>query len=636
MQRKNRLTLRGCPALAIACAAVAAGACREEDGLRVADLEFEGVEAVDASALKDLLATRESGHLPWSRPRYFDRAAFLADLERVRQFYRDNGYPDARVTKFDATLQGDDAVKLVVTLDEGEPVVVEDVRLVGFEVIPADHRERLQATLPLRAGAVERRADVAGSRDMAARELHDHGFAYATVEASAETGSRIGRTLWTIAAHPGPKSYFGAIEVNGNVNVGDTVIRRELTFQPGDLFTLSDLHESQRRLYSLDLFQYANIEPRLSESGVPEIPVRITVAEEKPRQFSGSIGYGTEEKVRAEGGWQHRNFFGGARTARVDAKWSSLDRGVRVNFAQPFFLGVRQTLGVTAQRWFYDEPAYRLDTSGGRLTLNRARSRRDPVVGRGVDTLVSGSLIYEYEQYRVSNEALADLSVRDELIALGLDPRTGRGNGVLTALALDLRRDTTTNLLNARHGYLVAAHLEQAGWWLPGDFEYVELSGEGRLYTQVGPRAIWANRARIGSLEGRGSNEQVPFFKRYFLGGASSLRGWGRYDVAPLSGSGLPLGGHSFVEMSTELRVAAFGKIGVVGFLDAGNVWSGSWDFDLADLRYAVGPGLRYDTPIGPVRFDAGFQLTPIDGLLVDGKPERRHWRLHFSIGQTF
>jgi outer membrane protein insertion porin family len=90
------------------------------------------------------------------------------------------------------------------------------------------------------------------------------------------------------------------------------------------------------------------------------------------------------------------------------------------------------------------------------------------------------------------------------------------------------------------------------------------------------------------------------------------------------------------VEFSSEARVAAFGKVGLVAFVDAGNVWADSWDFDLGDLRVAAGPGLRYDTPIGPVRFDVGVQLTPIDNLLVDGKPERRRWRMHFSIGHAF
>jgi outer membrane protein assembly complex protein YaeT len=631
---RRRAALHGL-VLALA-ASFAAGCLEDREGLRVTNIEFRGVEAVSESELKELLATRESGRMPWSRPRYFDRAAFLTDLERVRRFYQGNGYPDARVVQFDARPRGDEALELVITIDEGEPIIVEDVRLDGFDVVPEDHRQRLRETLPLRAGEVQRAADVAGARSQALRELQDHGFARADVVTRDEPGSRVGRRVWIVEAKPGPKSYFGPIEINGNEAVNDDVVRRELSFHPGETFSLGAIQESQRRLYGLELFRYANIEPLLREDGAAEVPVRITVSEGKPRQLSGSIGYGTEEDARAEGGWRHRNFLGGARVAGVEGKWSSLDRGVRANFTQPFFLGVRQSLSINGQNWYYNEPVYRLATNGGRIALNRERSRRDPVLGRGVTTLVSGALVYEFQSYRISNEALADLSLRDELIALGLDPRTGRRDGTLAALALDLRRDTTDSLLNATHGYVVSAHAEQAGWWLPGSYDYFEISGEVRHFLPIGSRTVLATRGRLGSIDGRGTVEHVPFFKRYFLGGATSLRGWGRYEVAPLSASGLPLGGHSFVELSAEARVAAFGKVGFVAFVDAGNVWSGSWNVDLGDLRVAAGPGLRYDTPLGPVRFDVGVQLTPIDNLLVDGKPERRQWRMHFSIGHAF
>ena len=90
------------------------------------------------------------------------------------------------------------------------------------------------------------------------------------------------------------------------------------------------------------------------------------------------------------------------------------------------------------------------------------------------------------------------------------------------------------------------------------------------------------------------------------------------------------------LEGSSEVRLPLWGKLGAVAFLDYGNVWRESWDIDLGDLRYAVGPGLRYPTPIGPARFDFGYQLNPIDDLLVNGEPQKRRWRIHFSIGQAF
>jgi outer membrane translocation and assembly module TamA len=278
---------------------------------------------------------------------------------------------------------------------------------------------------------------------------------------------------------------------------------------------------------------------------------------------------------------------------------------------------------------------------------------RNAVSGRGGESSISASFIGERETYSITDAALADLSQRNQLIALGLDPRTGVGGGFLGAIAVDFRRSTTSNVLNASRGYTVLAHAERAGGWLPGDFNYKEYTVEARHYQTIPRFGVVAHRVRIATIDGDGDDQapeclpsdtpvacraqtNVPFFKRYFLGGSNSLRGWGRFEVAPLSGSGLPLGGHSLLEMSSELRVAAFGNASLVAFVDAGSVATASWDIAFKDLRYDAGPGFRYMTPIGPLRIDFARQLDPIPGLLVDGAPEVRHWRVHFSLGQAF
>ena len=108
------------------------------------------------------------------------------------------------------------------------------------------------------------------------------------------------------------------------------------------------------------------------------------------------------------------------------------------------------------------------------------------------------------------------------------------------------------------------------------------------------------------------------------------------FSCQPTSKRSGPIGGDSMLSFSEELRVILHGNLGMVLFLDGGNVWADTLGFNLRDLRYAVGPGLRYQTPIGPIRFDFGWQLNPIPGLKVDGEPQTRRWRVHFSIGQAF
>jgi outer membrane protein insertion porin family/translocation and assembly module TamA len=231
---------------------------------------------------------------------------------------------------------------------------------------------------------------------------------------------------------------------------------------------------------------------------------------------------------------------------------------------------------------------------------------------------------------------LHDPTFLKTLIALGLDPLNGTARGLLSSIDLDYHRTTADNTLNARRGYTFDGHVEQAGKELQGDFNFVETILEGRYYATLGDRAVLAVKARGGSIgELRGPNLTVPFYRRYWLGGATSLRGWGRFDVAPLF-NGIPIGGHTMLESSVELRAPVWHDLSAVLFADSGNVWNNAWDFNLRDLRHDVGPGLRYMTPIGPIRLDFGYQLNPIDGLLIDGQEQLRQWRLHFSIGQAF
>jgi outer membrane protein assembly complex protein YaeT len=513
-------------------------------------------------------------------------------------------------------------------MTEGEPIRIAAIALVGFDVLTENDREQLREAMQLHVDMPLDRQLVLSARERAVNELRDTGYPYAVVKAAEDdAGPRRRRVVFE--ASPGTLARIGDIEVDGEESVSEAVIRRQLTFAPGDRYSRRELRESQRRLYGLELFEFVNIESL--EDRTPQaldVPVRITVAEGDHQRVTFGAGYGTEEQARARIRWDHVNFLGGARHAGLEGKWSSLDRGLRTEYRQPAFWHPHFTFDFEGQAWQAAEPVYSLNSFGGRVTLRHQANTQ---------TFWSVSISNEYQRSSVTAEALEDFTIRDELIALGLDPRTGQSTGTLSAVAFDIGRNTTTNVLDARAGYVVTAHVEQAGRWLPGSFNYWAVTTEGRHYLAVGSRLVLANRLRLGTIDSLGDLERnVPFYKRYFLGGSSSIRGWGRFEVGPTSGFGMPIGGHSMIEGSSEVRLPLLGNFGGVAFVDYGNVWSRAWDFDVNDLRYAVGPGLRYLTPIGPIRADFGYQLNPIPNLRVDGEPERRHWRIHFSVGQAF
>jgi outer membrane protein insertion porin family/translocation and assembly module TamA len=441
----------------------------------------------------------------------------------------------------------------------------------------------------------------------------------------------------TLEATPGRQGTFGDVEIQGNQRVADNIIRRQLSVRPGMPFRLSRIQESQQRLRSIPLFSFAYVEPRGGEDQPAAVPVRVTIAEAPLQHMTFGVGYGTEDKARARASWQHVNFLGDARTATAEAKWSSLERGVRFGFAEPHLFTRHLSFSAEAQAWDEQEPTYHLRRYGGRGTVSWQRLRRNPVAARASTTSASVTFIDEFTDYAVSDFALSDPSFHDQLIALGLNPETGASTGTLVALRVEGLRNTVGQTLDPRRGYVIHGAIERAGGFLPGTFTYDEITVDGRHYLPLPGSMVLANRIRIGSINApEPVDSSVPFFKRYFLGGSTSLRGWGRYQVSPTTAEGTPIGGLSLLEASSELRFPVTRTIGLVAFVDAGNVWSRPWTITLGDLLADVGTGFRYNTRIGPVRGDFGYQLTPIDGLLIDGKPEKRHWRVHFSIGQAF
>ncbi len=453
--------------------------CKEEGTITVKSLKFNGVNAVDESRLREALATRTSSKLPWGKKAYFDRSRFDTDLKRLQAFYQDRGYPDARVTGFDVKLNDkQDAVDVTVTIDEGQPETIAAIDFVGFDAIPPDHLNDMKSRMPIKVGQPRDRQLVVTTHELAVNELRDHGYPYAKVStAEVDAGGDTKRKALTFTAEPGKIARFGAVEIAGNKSVNDRIIQRQLTFKPGDLYRRSLVQDSQRRLYGMELFQFVNIESQNQELQPEEVPTRITVAEGKHQRVNFGVGYGTEEKARVDTEYHHVNFLGGARSAGAHARYSALDRGVRLDFNQPYFFTPHFSFGGEAQQWYTYTPAYRSAVKGVKATLTHRQSAQ-----------MSWAVFIqsEFDSSTVEQRALEDPSLYSTLISLGLNPITGEQRGTLNATGFDLQRSTADNLLNAHRGYQVALHAEQAGRLMPGTFNYYAVSADGRHYLPIG------------------------------------------------------------------------------------------------------------------------------------------------------
>ena len=599
----------------------------------IARFELVGADSVDEAELRNLLATKAPSWIPWTRTPRFDPDALDQDLRRITTFYGNHGYPDARIPEV-AIDHTEDGVAITIRIEAGEPNRVADVELTGFSPLPPETLSRLRQQIPVLPGEPVVREDVVAGAQLGIESLEEHGYAHATVNVDQrEVAPR--RVRIRYEAVPGPLTRFGEVQIGGNLDVSDELIRREVAFTAGEPFQRSLVVRTQQALLALGLFEAVAIE-RVTRGPTGEqatdIGIRIRVVERDPQRVEFGFGYGTDEQVWGDLEWQHLNFAGGGRRLGARGRWSWLDRGVRAQFRQPFFLTRHLTLMLDGRDWHTQALSYDTRLSGGSAG-----------VGGTLGTRTSWSAILTTQQQRsqASKASLADPALRQALVAIGFDPTSGEQRGVLNQVGFQVLRSTIDEPARTRRS-LVSLQVEGADRWLGGDFSFVQVQAGGRAYWDVGDHVLMA-RLEAGSIDPtaeapespeNGGSPAVPFFKRYFLGGSTSLRGWGYDEVSALSPEGVPIGGHSMLLATLEARFQLAGPFGMAVFVDAGNVWATSWHVRPSDMRYDAGIGFQFRSPFGPIRVDLGYPLTPIEGLRVDGREQDQGWRIHLRVGE--
>jgi len=491
------------------------------------------------------------------------------------------------------------------------PITVEEVRLEGFDVLPSGVRDELRDDLPLRAGVALTSEVEKAAGERAVETLQNHGYPYAEVALAPEPIDAA-RTRVTLRADPGTLGFFGPINIAGNRRVDDRVIRRRLAYAPGDLFRRSAIEQTQQRIGALSLFKSVEIRADDIDARPAAVPTLITVEERTPWQWNVGAGYAAGERLSVDARISHLNVFGGAERFDLQGRLSRIERTAEAAFTQLDTWHPALSLSFQARHQEIDEQAFFSLSSGGQAA---AAWQWTPDLSSTVS-------------YAVSRE--------ESDVDPTLGPLLGLQDGMLSAWSLDVDRSRRTGSGTPLRN--LSLHVEQAGGWMPGTFNYFSAVGEARRYWRAPDgRVLFAGRVRLGSIDPLGSADtDIPLLKRFFLGGSNEMRGWGIYELSPLSASGEPVGGTSLLTATGELRFPIFNRVRGAVFVEAGNVWQHPWTMRLGDLRYDAGPGLRFDTPFGLIRVDFGYQLRPLEGLRIDGHPQTTRWRFNLAVGEAF
>jgi len=635
---------------------------------------------------------------------YLDDSELPLDLLRLKLYYRQRGY---RVAMVDTTVVREGAkVRIQFDVQEGEPTRIRALSVVGGETFldSAQIRKDLRLAVgdPLDLVALSE-----GERRLAER-LRKEGYVHAQVLREYFIPSKTSEADVTLRVEPGPRVRVGDVRVVGSGEVGDDVVVELLRFRSGDWFREDRIVESQRSLYNLEALRWANIASERRSDTDTLIDLRVEVAPAPKRSLQTGFGLQTDECVQAQASLVYRNFLGDARILRLTGRVSNvLAKELQGQFpcSDVSTSEVYQELNYLLEVGF-EQPVF----SDGRNNLRASVfGERETVPDLYVRNAVGGQIWFSRRLQRAMQLTLgyqpALTSFAEEsadiyfCVAFGVcdpeDIQVLSEPNWLSPITTLWTYDRTDNPFAATRGWYLAVELEQAGDLTFSDYQYTRGTIDGAIFGKASEEIVLGWHLRTGAIlpyegslfEGNVTSDAIVHpQKRFFAGGPQSVRGFGlnllgptvlvldedecsgydsfdscAQDLPPGDFSERPLGGNSVFEGSVEARFRAGDRWTVAAFVDFGQVWETI--NDRTPLVATPGAGVRFRSPVGPLRLDVGYnptgaKLKPVVIVLDDGSIEEvphpvvydpftwddpsaltefwRRLRIQFSIGEAF
>lgn len=665
--------------LFVVLAAVWLGACATIPPGRAAvgSIEVRGGDAVDGDDVEERLATAPSPKFLglWSGVVFdyelYDEHVLARDLQRVERFYRARGFYEAHARAARVTRKGNH-VSITIEVEEGPCTSVGKVTPTGVEWLPIDATAAVVSALH----ALERNGrkcpdgsgvafdeDVFADVEKEARTaLTERGFAYAEVrgEASVDLVRHVADVTFTVV--PGKKARFGKVTIEGLGDLPEKPVRRALAIRSNAEYSTATLESAQRAALNLGVFSSVEVVPDLSNPDAEVVNVTVRVAPTKLRAVR--LGGGIELDVlktdlHLTTGWEDRNFLGGLRRFSIDVKpgvvlfptklpklekpthWLPEEKA-RAELDQPGFLEPR-TRGVLRTAF----NVYPVILSPDYDPAAPILGYREIVGGAGVDRrfgkYFDAQLFYQVQtSFPFTYVGALDASLASVVVS-----------DVDLTTTLDFRDDA----IHPHKGVWLSNDLQLAGGPLGGDTRDVKVQPELRAYVPISRRVTFALRGTTGfvfpSNYGQTLENAVPdardlqlvYFRAFFSGGPNSNRGYpyrgvGPHGIVPFYLPSLaataaqaaqdcardplvcqqPLGGLTLWEASSEIRIALGNQLSTTLFCDASDVSARTVDVRLDHPHLSCGAGLRYDTPVGPIRLDVGMRIPGMQ-VLGEGDP---------------
>lgn len=574
--------------------------------LYIKKITIKGVKQLDEDDVKDVLALKERGIFSWLTGSGVLKEEMLErDVAAIEAYYANKGFIDVRVGQPKVEFKKD-GIFITFNVIEGERYKIGDIKFKGDLIVPNKNLLTIIEIDDLKDKKKYFDRSVLRKDTENLRKFYaDYGYAFAevTVDLTRNLDKRLVSIDFNI--FKGDVVYINRVLIEGNKKTRENVVRRYLAINDGDRFSARNIDFSKEMLTKLDYFEEVNIDT-IPTSKENEMDLKVKLKEKSTGFFSAGAGYSSIDKIFFTGKVTERNLFG---------------RGYQLSFQGSF--------GTSSSYFslsFWNPHLYDGPLGVGTDIYNTEREYDDYTVGR-----IGGSLRFAYtlgrfsrlywnvsvEKYRVFD---IDEFASDEIKDL-------EGNHLANSVYTAIVRDSTNRSFNPTKGTLNRLSLEYSGGILGGDDNFIKLGYEFAYHQRLVWKFIFNFHFESGILF-ENSGEDIPDFERYYLGGLNSVRGYDYRDISCYDDEGNEIGGYKTYFTNVEITFPIKEDMGLIGliFFDAGNVWDKNEMFD-ADLYKSVGAGIRWNSPMGPLRLEYGY---PLDDL-KDNKG-----KFEFSVGTFF
>ncbi|MBI5787234.1 MAG: outer membrane protein assembly factor BamA [Candidatus Schekmanbacteria bacterium] len=578
----------------------------EGEEITIAEIKFEGNQGFGDDELKKILKTSEHGFMSWlTSSGYLKQEELDADMERLLAFYYDNGYIQAKITDPQVVFSEDKTeLRIIISINEGILYHIDKIDFSGNHIIKT---EELEEKLTIATGEVFNRSKVRKEIDSITGLYADQGYLLTQVYPQTKENPGQKSVDLTFNVTEGEITYAGKISISGNTSTREKVIRRELQFAEGEILTSSNMRRSYERINNLGFFEQVDLQPR--DSGQKNaLDIDLKVNERMTGSITMGAGWSSVNKVVGNVSVSQGNLFGRGQRLMLSGSFGRVIQTYDISFTEPWLFDMPLTAGfdlylTTRRRLTYSN--YQVDRQGGAISLSYP-----------LDDYIRAYFTYRFEEvnvHDVPNTAPLALKLRE-------------GNTTTSSTTYAISRDSRDNYLRPSRGSRNKLSFETAGSILGGDNYYYRTTLDSSWHFPLFWKFVLSLHGQIAHQASYAGRE-LPIQELFTAGGAQTVRSF-QYGALGPRVEGEVIGGNKLLVFNTELHFPIVDPLAGLIFFDLGNAFGSGVNYQLNNLRTGAGFGIRFYTPMGPIRLDWGYKL--------DRLPTESKYEWHFAMGTYF